>query len=107
MLKQIQPTHTPAAMSNNVPFEGIAKTNTTHTKRCTGRSSIMFEGIAKTNTTHTYSFSSSKQVQFEGIAKTNTTHTCAFADYADKSLRVLLKQIQPTPFDNFIQGNIV
>ena len=35
----------------------------------------MFEGIAKTNTTHTKDEMKMLQVKFEGIAKTNTTHT--------------------------------
>lgn len=35
----------------------------------------MFEGIAKTNTTHTSSAPESTKVQFESIAKTNTTYT--------------------------------
>ena len=35
----------------------------------------MFEGIAKTNTTHTNLPAVKFKAQFEGIAKTNTTHT--------------------------------
>ena len=35
----------------------------------------MFEGIAKTNTTHTYEALGFLLEKFEGIAKTNTTHT--------------------------------
>ena len=34
-----------------------------------------FEGIAKTNTTHTGVSRTECLCQFEGIAKTNTTHT--------------------------------
>ncbi len=34
-------------------FEGIAKTNTTHTRICITPGVSVFEGIAKTNTTHT------------------------------------------------------
>ena len=36
-------------------FEGIAKTNTTHTLRAEILTRVLFEGIAKTNTTHTIS----------------------------------------------------
>ena len=35
-------------------FEGIAKTNTTHTAGLLVDATTLFEGIAKTNTTHTY-----------------------------------------------------
>ena len=35
----------------------------------------MFEGIAKTNTTHTLFIPQLSTIAFEGIAKTNTTHT--------------------------------
>ena len=38
----------------------------------------MFEGIAKTNTTHTFSSLPYLDPLFEGIAKTNTTHTKDF-----------------------------
>ena len=56
-------------------FEGIAKTNTTHTKIFWQRLARLFEGIAKTNTTHTIGRILLKTYKFEGIAKTNTTHT--------------------------------
>ena len=36
---------------------------------------LAFEGIAKTNTTHTISNIYLNRRMFEGIAKTNTTHT--------------------------------
>ena len=36
-----------------IQFEGIAKTNTTHTKQKQYFKDFLFEGIAKTNTTHT------------------------------------------------------
>ena len=36
---------------------------------------LLFEGIAKTNTTHTEYLNLKKDIRFEGIAKTNTTHT--------------------------------
>ena len=35
----------------------------------------VFEGIAKTNTTHTFLEFGQRLHLFEGIAKTNTTHT--------------------------------
>ncbi len=57
----------------------------------------MFEGIAKTNTTHTVNPNAMEIVGFEGIAKTNTTHTFTYGDKKQCGLRVLLKQILPTP----------
>ena len=56
----------------------------------------MFEGIAKTNTTHTYLGLRYDTARFEGIAKTNTTHTSHNCNFFTSCLRVLLKQIQPT-----------
>ena len=56
----------------------------------------MFEGIAKTNTTHTSYFAIIHDKEFEGIAKTNTTHTLKITIIMFYSLRVLLKQILPT-----------
>ena len=57
---------------------------------------FVFEGIAKTNTTHTSLMEMVLLVLFEGIAKTNTTHT-GFPTFEHKfRLRVLLKQIQHT-----------
>ena len=55
-----------------------------------------FEGIAKTNTTHTIENIDCMNCAFEGIAKTNTTHTGIFAADPRVCLRVLLKQILPT-----------
>ena len=77
-------------------FEGIAKTNTTHTMYIMRIRKRAFEGIAKTNTTHTLLFQKMIKVRFEGIAKTNTTHTDYFIWCRGCSLRVLLKQILPT-----------
>ena len=57
---------------------------------------MLFEGIAKTNTTHTMATRKKIGMGFEGIAKTNTTHTINIADKIKNSLRVLLKQIQHT-----------
>ena len=56
----------------------------------------MFESVAKTNTTHTKSIVYRNNVEFESVAKTNTTHTLLSVSKEDTSLRVLLKQIQPT-----------
>ena len=42
-------------------FEGIAKTNTTHTIYILFNFISKFEGIAKTNTTHTFVLYESKQ----------------------------------------------
>ena len=56
-------------------FEGIAKTNTTHTSQRIHSPYARFEGIAKTNTTHTCMRYEEFRDVFEGIAKTNTTHT--------------------------------
>ena len=58
--------------------------------------SSMFEGIAKTNTTHTERDLAFADGEFEGIAKTNTTHTRSLCRRVEKRLRVLLKQIQHT-----------
>ena len=56
----------------------------------------MFEGIAKTNTTHTKIKTFIYPRVFEGIAKTNTTHTSVTRHPTMRCLRVLLKQIQHT-----------
>ena len=77
-------------------FEGIAKTNTTHTISLNIGGTQPFEGIAKTNTTHTNALKASSVCLFEGIAKTNTTHTDEYSTEQLCSLRVLLKQIQHT-----------
>ncbi len=66
--------------------------------------SDMFEGIAKTNTTHTDVFDSIRDFLFEGIAKTNTTHTSYSSFESLVSLRVLLKQILPTQIACFEGG---
>ena len=63
----------------------------------------LFEGIAKTNTTHTTLKIRMFKREFEGIAKTNTTHTSMKRLRSIRRLRVLLKQILPTlniSFDN-------
>ncbi len=77
-------------------FEGIAKTNTTHTGLICPCTSLLFEGIAKTNTTHTLPQPFAPKTMFEGIAKTNTTHTFILSSRRCQCLRVLLKQIQHT-----------
>ena len=77
-------------------FEGIAKTNTTHTYYVDENAPREFEGIAKTNTTHTHLVYEYLAWLFEGIAKTNTTHTGIHTLRAVSRLRVLLKQIQHT-----------
>ena len=77
-------------------FEGIAKTNTTHTVIHQISNHVLFEGIAKTNTTHTYGQEEKDDYLFEGIAKTNTTHTLVHYNSKNAGLRVLLKQIQHT-----------
>ena len=79
-------------------FEGIAKTNTTHTRLIVVGPLHRFEGIAKTNTTHTVLLISGSGYRFEGIAKTNTTHTSMIFINFQIGLRVLLKQIQHTPY---------
>ena len=58
---------------------------------------MQFEGIAKTNTTHTGIVYFGFRLMFEGIAKTNTTHTNRIAKMMKICLRVLLKQIQHIP----------
>ena len=60
---------------------------------------MTFEGIAKTNTTHTDTTDNALHLEFEGIAKTNTTHTDSKSFAKSVGLRVLLKQILPTPLD--------
>ena len=82
---------------NKELFEGIAKTNTTHTAMIQSFKNTLFEGIAKTNTTHTKMTKEERRLVFEGIAKTNTTHTLKTKPSLDTCLRVLLKQILPTP----------
>ena len=77
-------------------FEGIAKTNTTHTCYNSASYGGKFEGIAKTNTTHTKGHKIKLWEWFEGIAKTNTTHTSPAIQSMKVCLRVLLKQILPT-----------
>ena len=57
---------------------------------------MRFEGIAKTNTTHTCGQKCELKDMFEGIAKTNTTHTPFCGAGKQEGLRVLLKQILPT-----------
>ena len=57
----------------------------------------MFESVAKTNTTHTESAIHVWEYTFESVAKTNTTHTWHLVGYGGVCLRVLLKQILPTP----------
>ena len=79
-----------------IEFEGIAKTNTTHTQSFQKEANHGFEGIAKTNTTHTIARRQRLTGLFEGIAKTNTTHTHHPIDISLQRLRVLLKQILPT-----------
>ena len=56
----------------------------------------MFEGIAKTNTTNTKRSLNKLWILFEGIAKTNTTNTVFQSLILKRCLRVLLKQIQQT-----------
>ena len=65
----------------------------------------MFEGIAKTNTTHTLIKMNLLICLFEGIAKTNTTHTHPVLYIFFHRLRVLLKQIQHTPKLNSYEYN--
>ena len=57
-----------------------------------------FESIAKTNTTHTRHYDVDDAFEFESIAKTNTTHTSTQYPNFAVCLRVLLKQIQHTPY---------
>ena len=63
--------------------------------------SSKFEGIAKTNTTHTTDPYYGVEIKFEGIAKTNTTHTPSFLSTIRSGLRVLLKQILPTQLEEY------
>ena len=84
------------ASMSETSFEGIAKTNTTHTNISGMTNTVLFEGIAKTNTTHTAVETIRNPARFEGIAKTNTTHTVSLSSGLRECLRVLLKQIQPT-----------
>ena len=55
-----------------------------------------FEGIAKTDTTHTEDYYFNTAHLFEGIAKTDTTHTVPDNKVPGVCLRVLLKQTQLT-----------
>ena len=59
-------------------------------------STTVFESVAKTNTTHTERLGHGRIQLFESVAKTNTTHTLTGYIISLFSLRVLLKQIQPT-----------
>ena len=79
-------------------FEGIAKTDTTHTERKIVIVDSLFEGIAKTDTTHTRTTAERSIETFEGIAKTDTTHTMYLVELVWVGLRVLLKQTQLTRF---------
>ena len=77
-------------------FEGIAKTNTTHTHSEKLKLRSGFESVAKTNTTRTREHYHAVIALFESVAKTNTTRTQAATLDSMACLRVLLKQIQPT-----------
>ena len=78
-------------------FESVAKTNTTHTNEEQEDSFPLFESVAKTNTTHTDAEEAKSRCMFESVAKTNTTHTYLQLVLITLCLRVLLKQILPTP----------